>query len=254
LHFQLSWGLNYHKTPLVAGARAIKNYTEDELNSITHFFVRESNRLHFQLSTNDSLAVKINGNKQNIIKRVEGFSQEHPIKGKIKLSLFSLPLTYMGFSGYLNPFTLEAQVNRWVPKIDLPVTAAHEMAHQQGHAAENEANFIGFLRCYYHPDLDIQYAARLFGLRYTYRELYSLNPDKAEEIRCSLYPGILENFAESSRFWKAHTNPLEPLLKQSYDSYLKANNQKEGIQSYNAVVNLFITHFNIAENPPTFEN
>ncbi len=202
LYFQLSWGLNYHKTPLGVSAKAIKNYTEDELNSITHFFAQESNRLHFQLSTNDSLAVKINGNKQNIIKRVEGFSHKHPIKGKIKLSLFSLPLTYMGFSGYLNPFTLEAQVNRWIPKIDLPITAAHEMAHQQGYAAENEANFIGFLRCYYHPDLDIQYAARLFGLRYTYHELYSLIPIKLKQLDAHCIQGYLKTLQNPLAFGK----------------------------------------------------
>ena len=61
----------------------------------------------------------------------------------------------MGFSGYLNPFTLEAHINSTLPKISLPITIAHEMAHQNGIAAENDANFMGFKQCYTHTDNQI---------------------------------------------------------------------------------------------------
>lgn len=250
--FQLSWGLNYHKIPLLNQEDKL-HYTANDLAVMTRFFAEESNRLHFLLSDNDSLPVLLKGNKQTILNRVEKSTPNHSINGRIKTSLFGLPLSYMGFSGYLNPFTLEAQVNGYIPKINLPVTAAHEMAHQQGYAAEDEANFIGFLRCYNHPDLDIQYAAHLFGLSYTFNELYKVNPDRANEIRCALYPGILENFALASRFWQAYKNPLEPLFKKSYDRYLKANNQPQGIQSYNGVVSLLIAHFKVANNELLFE-
>lgn len=244
LWFQLSWGLNYYRKPIV-DSKELKPYTEEDLTKITRFFALESNRLHLQLSKGDSLAVELDGSKREIIQRVATAQSQHKIKGKAKISLFSLPLSYMGFSGYLNPFTLEAQVNGRMPKINLPLTAAHEMAHQQGYAAENEANFMGFLHCYQHPALDIQYAAALFGFRYTYNEIYKANPIVAREILCSLYPGILENFKISSAFWQKHKNPLEPLFKKSYDQYLKINNQKLGIQSYNAVVSLLIVHFKV---------
>ena len=252
LWFQLSWGLNYYRTPILNN-KTLKTYTEEDLIQLTHFFALESNRLHLQLSKADRLAVELDGSKKEIIKRIVNAPSQHKIKGKAKISLFSLPLSYMGFSGYLNPFTLEAQVNGRMPKINLPLTAAHEMAHQQGYAAENEANFVGFLHCYQHPDPDIQYAAALFGFRYTYNELYKANPTVAREILCSLYPGILENFKASSAFWQKHKNPLEPLFKESYDRYLKVNNQRLGIQSYNAVVSLLITHFKVEDNQPQSE-
>ena len=252
LWFQLSWGLNYHRSSLFK-ATELKPYTEEELIQLTRFFALKSNQFHLLLSKNDSLAVEIVGSKKEIIKRVEAFSNRGKIKGKAKISLFSQPLSYMGFSGYLNPFTLEAQVNGKIPKINLPLTAAHEMAHQQGYAAENEANFIGFLRCYQHPDLDFQYAASLFGFRYTFNELYKANQGEASEILCSLYPGILANFKVTSTFWQNHKNPLEPCFKKSYDRYLKINNQSKGIQSYNAVVSLLLTHFKVDDNLPKYE-
>ena len=37
----------------------------------------------------------------------------------------------------------EAQVNDRIPKTGYPTTTCHEMAHQIGFAAENEANFVG---------------------------------------------------------------------------------------------------------------
>ena len=249
LWFQLSWGLNYYRKPIF-DQKELKSYTEDDLTQLTRFFAQESNRLHLQLSKGDSLPVELDGSKKEIIKRVATAPSQHKIVGKAKISLYSLPLSYMGFSGYLNPFTLEAQVNGRMPKINLPLTTAHEVAHQQGYAAENEANFVGFLHCYQHPALEIQYAAALFGFRYTYNELYKANPTIAREILCSLYPGILDNFKASSAFWQKHKNPLEPLFKKSYDNYLKINNQKLGIQSYNAVVSLLITHFKVERNQP----
>jgi capsule polysaccharide export protein KpsC/LpsZ len=42
----------------------------------------------------------------------------------VKKSLLSLPLTYMGFAGYLNPFTNEAQVNDKIPMYNFPTTTS----------------------------------------------------------------------------------------------------------------------------------
>ncbi len=51
----------------------------------------------------------------------------------------------MGFAGYLNPITNEAQVNALIPKNNYPATICHEIAHQVGIASESEANFVGYL-------------------------------------------------------------------------------------------------------------
>ena len=50
----------------------------------------------------------------------------------------------IGFSGYLNPFTLEAHVNEKIPMISYLTTIAHEQSHQTGIAHENESNFWAF--------------------------------------------------------------------------------------------------------------
>lgn len=39
----------------------------------------------------------------------------------------------MGYGGYLNPFTNEAQVNGITPKFRLPTVSGHEVGHQLGY-------------------------------------------------------------------------------------------------------------------------
>ena len=78
-----------------------------------------------------------------IWKKIElaGLNQINKIKkvSSVKNSILSTPLSYMGFSGYINPFTLEAQINVNTPQLYLPTTICHEIAHQMGYSAENEA-------------------------------------------------------------------------------------------------------------------
>ncbi|MFQ3351369.1 MAG: hypothetical protein ACI914_000614, partial [Candidatus Marivariicella framensis] len=49
-----------------------------------------------------------------------------------------------------------------------------------------------------------------------------------------------KNFNDINKFWNKYKNPLEPIFKKSYDSFLKINNQKLGISSYNKMVSLVI--------------
>ena len=160
----------------------------------------------------------------------------------VKNSLFSTLLSYMGFGGYINPFTLEAQINRNIPAIQIPTTICHEMAHQIGYSAENEANFIGYLACMAHDDPYYQYAGQLTAVKYLLSDMYRNDRKNYPKMRALLHKGILKNIYESRVFWNTYKNPLEPLFKKSYNSFLKANHQKEGIKSYNAMVNLLINY------------
>lgn len=246
LIFQLNWGINYHRIPLTNKLNIQNQYSDSLLIDLTNQFIIRSNSLHNQLSKSDTLAVSIPHSKEKITELVQNdFSDLYGTKiqvPKVKASLFSLSLSYMGIAGYLNPFTLEAQVNMRMPKINLPVTMAHEMSHQLGYAAENEANFIGFTNAFRNKDPYIQYAAVLFGFRHCFIDLRKRNPEHAEIIIKRLNRGILKNFAESEDFWKTYENPLEPYFKRSYDTYLKANGQKSGIKSYNQMVAFLISY------------
>jgi len=248
--FHFCWGLNYYRDSLHATLNLKTTYTTDQLKTITNELVSKTNSLHLSI-TNDSLQkteIPYSFNELATLSQ-QGYRQletEYPIfrhpGQNVKKSLFSTPLTYMGFGGYLNPFTLEAQVNSVMPKSSLVITIAHEQAHQLGYAAENEANFIGFLACIYNEDLYYQYAGYAFALRYCLQELRQRDIDYYKNTVGSIHPGILRNFQETSEFWKAYNNPLEPLIKRFYSNFLKANNQEKGIESYSYVVALLVDY------------
>ena len=81
----------------------------------------------------------------------------------------------MGFSGYINPFTIEANINSKIPIISYASTISHEIAHQIGYASENEANYIGILSNQISSNLEINYSGNLIALQYLLSELYYVN-------------------------------------------------------------------------------
>ena len=157
--------------------------------------------------------------------------------------MFSLPLSYMGFSGYINPFTIEAHFNTNIAKLNIPTTICHEIAHQLGYSAENEANYISIEATLNSKNEYVNYSGSTFALKHLLNEMY-LNDKKAfDELIKKVNVGVLKNYKEASDEWKKYKNPLEKYFKKSYDIYLKANNQTKGIKTYNLVVDLLVNKY-----------
>lgn len=254
--FHVFWGLNYYRLPLYKKQNINPIYTTEQLIQTTKKITAFTNKVHLKLVKDSSAVVTIQNDfdvlKKNSVEGYQNSAKIHPYleykNPSQKLSLLSTPLAYMGFSGYLNPFTNEAQINYKAPTNSLPLTLAHEQAHQLGYAAESEANFIAFLTTYKHSDLQIQYAAYSFALRYCLVELSKRNKKVFEEIKDELNPGILTDFENRSTHWARYKNPLEPLFKSIYNNFLKANAQDKGIKSYSHVVGLIVGHYEAQPN------
>jgi hypothetical protein len=252
LAFHLFWGLNYYRLPLHESLDLNADYSTEQLISVTEKLIEKSNALHLELAENDSTKIDLPYSKNDILNLVpEGYEalekefphlKYHP--KSIKKSLFSLPLTYMGFSGYLNPLTNEAQINSLIVPYRFPVVASHEVAHQLGYAKENEANFIGGLAAINHEDIYFKYSGYTFLLKHCLQELYKRDNDLYFEILKTINKGVLKNYQEVQDFWNSYQNPAEPIFKSTYNSYLIANNQANGMESYSYVVALIVNYFN----------
>ncbi|MDC9722972.1 MAG: DUF3810 domain-containing protein [Urechidicola sp.] len=249
--FHLLWGFNYFREPLQKSLQiSSTDYTTEELEVFTQQLINKVNHLQIIITHNDTLKVEIPHSKKDIYNKAENgyskLSQEFPHfdykSPSIKNSLISLPLTYMGFSGYLNPFTGEAQVNSLNPMVSYPVTSCHEVAHQLGYAAENEANFIGFLAAVNNEDIYFQYSGYYLTLRYALNDLYGHDKEKYKATFESINPGIIKNMRESHKFWNSYQNPFEVYFKQLFNQFLKVNKQPEGIKSYNRMVGMLINY------------
>ncbi|WP_437372061.1 DUF3810 domain-containing protein [Maribacter litoralis] len=248
--FHIMWGMNYYREPLAHKLQLTPNKEYKDLLKFTERLIKKTNESQLQITKDSSLAVKIPYSQKEIFnKTIDGYKHLktiHPFLAyntpSLKKSLFSTGLTYMGYAGYLNPFTNEAQVNDLLPNFRFPFVAGHEVGHQIGYSAENETNFIGYLVTSNNKDPYFKYAAYAYALGYCLNDVRRTNKDDFERIMLNLNHGVKMNFQEMAIFWNSYENPMEPVFKSIFDTFLKANNQTEGIRSYNAVV-LFLVAY-----------
>ncbi|MBT8252601.1 MAG: DUF3810 domain-containing protein [Flavobacteriaceae bacterium] len=248
--FHLLWGFNYYRKPLHEVLDLETDYSTEQLLEVLDTLTIYTNAFHNNLAGSDTIKISMPYSKVELLnKSTKGYGELqqmyphlNPAPPSVKRSLYSLPLTYMGFSGYLNPFTHEAQIDGLIPLHKYPVTACHEQAHQIGYAAENEANFIGYLAAVHNQDLYFQYSANIFAIKHCLFELARRDQELFEIKRDALNLGILKNYEEERLFWMGYQNPLEPIFKETFNTFLKANSQTDGIKSYSYVVALLVNY------------
>jgi len=248
--FYALWGLNYFREPLRHKLELVETNEYDQLVVFTRQLIKKTNQLQASLVGDTIQGIVVPYDREEMFQKTiagyDALAQRHPFLSlevpSAKTSLYSTALSYMGYAGYLNPFTGEAQVNGLLPAFRFPVVAGHEMGHQLGYSAENETNFIGYLVTATNPDPYFQYAGYAYALGYCLSDVRRGNEDMFQELIGQLNEGVLVNFREMNAFWTRYQNPMEPLFKSVFNSFLKANRQAKGIQSYNAVVSLLVPY------------
>ncbi|OGS70638.1 MAG: amino acid permease [Flavobacteria bacterium RIFCSPLOWO2_12_FULL_31_7] len=248
--FHFLWGINYYRVPLHEKMGIEKEYTKVQLQALTEKLIAKTNQLQFQIEKDSTKKVVFSYSEQKMYEMAPRAYASLPkplvfIKYQnesIKSSLYSLSLSYMGFGGYLNPFTNEAQVNYLKPKYTSPLTICHEMAHQTGIASESDCNFVGFMAASSHKDLYFQYSAYAFALNYCIYNLEVMEEGSAKSYRKLINKGVLENFNENKTFWKHYHSWIDTFFEYFYDKFLKFNQQKDGMESYSKFVGLLINY------------
>jgi hypothetical protein len=249
--FHLLWAFNYYREPLFEKMKIQRKYSNKDLYAFTEKLIVKTNEIQFKITqdknkkvTNtysiDSIFHLTQNGYNNLAIQYPFFEYEIPSKKK---SLISLPLTYMGFGGYLNPFTNESQVNYKLPIYGFPNVVCHEMAHQIGYASESECNFIGFLAGIKNDDLYFQYSAYANALRYCLSNISLKDEGKFKILKAKINPGIIANYKESDLFWEQYDTFIDKGFHAFYDQFLKTNQQKDGIESYSKFVDFLVNYY-----------
>lgn len=248
--FHFLWGMNYYRIPITEKITITKKYNTTDLIAFTEQMIAQTNTIHSAITNNDTVAVNVpytntelfsiatNGYK-NLPKNLSEFKYS---KKSIKPSIFSLPLSYMGFGGYINPFTNEAQINTLKPNYSLPMTICHEIAHQTGIASETECNFVGAIAAINNNNNYFKYSGYCFIVRHCISHLEKIEKGKGIAFKNQLNKGVLKNFNESFQFKKQHKSFISDFFDDFYDSFLKINQQSEGIKSYTKFIGLLINY------------
>lgn len=247
--FYSLWGLNYFRI----GVRAVmplevKAYETEELKTVMHVLAQKLNAQaeHVVEKDRDSL-LKISYLEKEVLVAYKNMAQQYPgfafSHASLKKSLIGNMGNYLGFSGYLNPFTNEAHLNRTIPLFYQPSVACHEVAHQVGFSSETEANFVGYLSCKASSNRLLQYSIYYDMVFYGLRELRRRDSTAARVFMESLHPQVRKDRAYFRRFLEAHKSPVGPMVESFYDAYLRANEQASGIHSYDEVIGLLMAYY-----------
>ena len=160
-----------------------------------------------------------------------------------KPAFYSRLMSAWGFTGYLCPLTGESTLNVDCPAVFLPVTVAHEFAHQRGVAAEQEANFVGILASITSGKPAYMYSGWLYGYLHLSNALYRADPQAAAALSARLPAGAAADFADNNAYWAGWEGPVRTVGESVYDSFLRSYGQDLGMQSYGACVDLLVEHF-----------
>jgi len=246
--FNILWGLNYDRRGIADQmGLQIKPYTNEELESLVQIVVGQLNETE-KLAKENRPALKTKSILfKNAVQAYQNRREEDHFliyrNECIKPSIYSYLGNYLGFTGYYNPFSGEAQVNTTVPLFIQPFTTCHEIGHQLGYAKENEANFAGYLSAISSENPAFRYSANFEIYLYAASELYFRDSTMVRPLREKLNPGVREDIRALRDFLKSYENPLEPYIRRLYGRYLKANGQPQGLRTYDEVTAWMIAYY-----------
>ena len=239
--FNIFWGLNYNRKGIAYQLKLeTTKYGSGDLKNIQELLLE-----------------KVNARKQVLIYKHESYPDDKELFSRayecynkseqvypflhlnypsLKSSVFGWLGNYLGFTGYYNPFSGEAQVNTTVPRFILPYIACHEIAHQLGYAKEDEAGLTGYLAVTASNDTLFHYSAYLDLFLYANRELFFIDSVAAKQVIKQLIPEVKADIKEWQEFLIRHRSAVEPFIRWAYGRYLIANQQPKGMRTYNEVI------------------
>lgn len=154
---------------------------------------------------------------------------------KAKPSMFGKLLPYLGIQGYYNPFTGEAQVCTGEPNFMMPFLIAHELAHQTGIAAEDDANLAAYISCMESNNKHLQYSASFNLWLYVHRRVHRIDSAEATRLKEQLNPASLAQLDTLRQRARQYYTWLDEASSFLFDVYLKMEQQEAGINSYRNV-------------------
>ena len=264
------WNSGYHASSFAEKNDLVNNgVTVSDLYAVTSLFAEKANEL--------SLLVKRDDDGRYIEDRLEIFdistliysniAIEYPsLDGRLykpKPMMFSWLMSRTGYTGIYFALTGESNINTRAPVFLMPATIAHELAHQLGVAAEDEANFAGILACVTSGYTAYEYAGYLLGLMYLRNALFQADFQKWADIGISLSAEVNRDLQDNYEYWQSQktvetgveffdnvlttlTETVSDAVTNVYDGYLKSQNQELGVRSYGACVDLLVGYFSVS--------
>lgn len=248
--FTVLGGLNYHRYSFLSYTEYHEeNFSEKELVKLCTSLANEMGHARDKLGEENELMLQapddFNYYAQQSVLSIQLLAKKYPI---LERSLYSTPkpvvmsklLSRAGIQGNFSPFTLESNINIDMPVFIIPAAMTHELAHQCGFMHEDEASFISYLACKQQDDPMILYSGLFIAFDHSISVLKKVNSNKASEITSSLSKMVQQDVIQHEKYWEKYEGIISNMSIIVNDVYLKANNQTDGVNSYDKMVNLLL--------------
>ena len=232
LLFLIFWGGNYSRKPLTINWN-VDNHKWDSsaLISLTRSLVMKMNEEQKQKIVFPKLKTL---NKQ-ANKLYHDHFGERIAQLKVKPTSLGYMLNYLGIQGYYNPLSGEAHFNRFIPIFMHPFVVSHEMAHQAGIAAEDDANLLAYVIGTESQDPAFRYSAYFNLFVYAYSDLRTQDSVIANNIYAGLNQQSKNDIDTLRANNRRYRSKFRRFTSSLYDDYLRFHGQRDGIQTYNDV-------------------
>ena len=247
--YMTNCGINYHRNSFAEsiGLKA-DTYTVDELKGVCMELTERVNTYAGQVERDADGVMVLSGNeREEAVAAMERLGEKWDVLAgyypKLKPLAFSAFLSVQNLTGIYSPFTVEANYNQDMTPYNIPFTACHELSHLRGFMQEEEANFIAWLACKDAPETELQYSGSMLAWIHCMNVLYEEDRAAWSEIREILSEEADVDLRENSRFWDKWDGAVAEVSEQINDNYLKANGQKDGVQSYGRMADLVVAYY-----------
>lgn len=247
--YVVNCGINYHKDSFseTSGIRA-NEYTVEELREVCQWLTEQVSVYSGKVERGSEGEMLLDiPTGEYAVKTMEELGREYPeLAGyypQPKKLVNSWILSVQHLSGIYSPFTIEANYNGDMQDYYIPFTACHELSHLRGFMQEQEANFIAYLACIGSEEAAFVYSGSLSGWTQCMNVLYRADYDAWEELREQLPAEVEADLQLNREFWAKYDGRIAEVSNRVNDTYLKANGQKDGVESYNRMVDLIVAYY-----------
>lgn len=244
-------GVNYYRYSFTYySGLEVRNSSAEELKALVVELAEEASVLREKIPSVDEDGVfrLTTSNKETAKKAKEAMKllgEEYPVlsgwNGLPKSVLLSKLMSYTEITGVFFPYTMEANVDVDISDYSIPSTMCHELSHLRGFMREDEANFLAYLACMSSNDVEIQYSGVMLALIHSGNALYRQSQEMFWEVRELYSDGVDKDLTANSVYWSRYKDTIISAISDKVnDTYLKANNQSDGVQSYGRMVDLLL--------------
>jgi len=158
-----------------------------------------------------------------------------------KAMVFSEVMSNINLTGIYTCYTMEANYNVNAADFKKGSTMCHELAHLRGFIKEDEANYISYLACMSSDNKELRYSGFMMALTYAGNALAAADLDEYRRLWSTYSDGMIRDILANNEYWKQYQKKkVSQVSEKVNDTYLKANDEEDGVQSYGRVVDLLL--------------